>query len=35
MISFIRKFIYVIKMEKNWFNRTSDAPRAFKVTKNV
>ncbi len=32
MIEFIKKIIYLLRMEKNWKERTSDAPKAFKVS---
>ncbi|MCR5716917.1 MAG: type II toxin-antitoxin system HicA family toxin, partial [Lachnospiraceae bacterium] len=34
MINLIKRIIYLIRLEKNWRDRTSDAPKAFKVSKN-
>ncbi len=31
MIKLIKRIIYLIKSEKNWADRTSDAPKAFKT----
>ncbi len=33
MIKLIKKIIYLIRLERNWKERTSDAPKAFKVSK--
>ncbi len=35
MINLIKRIIYLIELEKNWRDRTSDAPKAFKVSKNA
>ena len=35
MINLIKRIIYLIELEKNWRDRTSDAPKAFKVSQNA
>ena len=35
MINLIRRIIYLIGSEMNWRERTSDAPKMFKVSKGV
>ena len=33
MISLIKRIIYLIESERNWKERTSDAPKAYKMPK--
>lgn len=34
MIKFIKNLLYLIEAERNWNERTSDAPKVFKICKN-
>ena len=31
MIKFIKNLLYYFESEKNWYERTNDAPKAFKI----